>query len=100
MATLHGINIYENPYLTEREDCVVKKSLQERWITPLLHPVTVPFEPWVKTKTITVTVPSKKIFQTAFGLVMHPLVAAELRKRGTDERHVYKRNSCPFSNEL
>lgn len=28
-----------------------KRTLRERWIEPILHPITVPFEPWVKTKT-------------------------------------------------
>lgn len=31
----------------------VELSFKERYIEPLFHPVTVPFEPWIKTKKVT-----------------------------------------------
>ena len=77
---IENMKIYENAMLTEQQERVVKKSFRERWIEPIKHPVTVPFEPWVKTKTITVTVPMTKILQTPWGLFMHPVVAERLKK--------------------
>lgn len=33
----------------DRPPKVIARTLWDRWAEPLLHPVTVPFEPWVKT---------------------------------------------------
>lgn len=48
--------LQSSPYVPEFADVqkTVNLSWRERWLTPLRHPVTVPFEPWVQTKTETV----------------------------------------------
>lgn len=76
-----AIRIYENAHLTESVLVEVPKTLRERWIDPLKDWVTTPFEPWVKTKMVYQQVPSRVIYQTAQGLVMHPETAATLRRQ-------------------
>lgn len=80
-----GLPIHENPYLTETETYSVPVELtaRQRWIDPLLHPVVMPFEPWVKTRVETRTreIPSRQIFQTSYGLFMHPAMRREVEKK-------------------
>ena len=60
-----GIKIFENAYLTEPRTHTweLPRTFEERWVRPVLHPATVPFEPWVKTRLeeITHQVPSEKV---------------------------------------
>lgn len=80
-----GLKIYENPALVEDEEYeeTVQLTFRQRWIDPLLHPVTLPFEPWVKErKEMRIRlVASRKIFQTPQGLIMHPVMAVEVRRQ-------------------
>jgi hypothetical protein len=82
---LGGIPIYENSLMTETESYTVEvqKSFKERWINPIQYPVTTPFEPWVKTRIEERVrqIPSRRVLQTAQGLIMHPAMARELRKK-------------------
>lgn len=98
MAAL-GLPIYENAYLTEPEpfEVEVKLTDRQRWIEPLLHPATVPFEPWVKTRIESGTrqVPSRKIIKTPQGLFMHPMMAAELRRAMVAEQEKRVRRCYP-----
>lgn len=71
-----GYEIYETPHLMTKVESftTVNRTFRERWVLPILHPATVPFEPWVKTKIISVykLVPSKSILRIDKGLLMHP----------------------------
>lgn len=79
-----SIPVYESPLLVETEEYQVTETLTfwQRWIEPVstfLNFQTMPFEPWVKTRTVTKTrqVPSRKILQTQMGLFMHPVLKRE-----------------------
>lgn len=80
-----GIPIIESTLMVENTTIKItrKFTFKERWINPLLHPVTLPFEPWCKEQTMDVptTVPSRKVLKTPAGLIMHPAMAQELRLR-------------------
>jgi hypothetical protein len=77
-----GINIYTSDLITETISAPVRltRSFDERWIEPLLHPVTVPFEPWVREKSTTMyyTVPSESIMQVPGGFICHPTMRQRL----------------------
>lgn len=85
LGPLGGLRIYENPALVEDEEYeeAVQLTFRQRWIDPLLHPVTMPFEPWVKDrKEIRIRpVASRKIIHTPQGFIMHPAMAAEVRRQ-------------------
>jgi hypothetical protein len=57
------------PQFTE-EVLTVVLSLRERFIEPLLHPVTVPFEPWITTKKETVLRPA--FYYMGCRIITHP----------------------------
>jgi hypothetical protein len=81
-----GIKIIEDPNLVEwkQEQKTVQRTFQERWIDPILHPITIPFEPWIKTEEITVETanPSRKILKTWDGiLIMHPSLRREVEEK-------------------
>lgn len=79
-----GMPIFESEFMTETEvyEETVQLTFRQRWIEPIstfLNFQTMPFEPWVKTRTVTKTrqVPMRKVMQTQFGLFMHPLLKKE-----------------------
>ena len=74
-----GLPVFEDPHLTELEEYVGTEtfSFWQRGLEPIstFHNFqTMPFEPWVRTRTErkTRTVPSRKIFRTEYGLFIHP----------------------------
>lgn len=78
-----GYNIYYNDLMLDTEEYyeTIKKSKYERWILPIIHPITISFEPWIKTykvKRIKIS-PSKNIIATDYGFVMHPIMALEFK---------------------
>lgn len=82
---LFDMPIYESPLLVETEEYQETETLTflQRWIEPIstFHNFqTMPFEPWVKTRTVTKTreVPSRKVLQTQFGLFMHPVLKRDI----------------------
>jgi len=82
LGDIGGLRIFVSELCTEAEEyeVVVQLSFRQRWIEPLLHGITMPFEPWVKTRTETRrrNVPLKKVIQTPQGLLMHPAMKDEL----------------------
>jgi len=79
-----GLPIYESELITEIEeyDETVQLTFRQRWIDPIstfYNFQTMPFEPWVKTRTVQKmrNVPSRKVIQTAQGLFMHPVLKRE-----------------------
>ena len=79
---IHGMPIYENHNLTESQEYQeeVVLSFRKRWIDPILHPVVLPFQPWVRTKNVTKVrqVPASFVYKTQFGFIMHPDLKKEL----------------------
>ena len=89
-----GMDIIKSDYLptrTETYEEEVELTLRERWIEPLLHGATVPFEPWVKTKWITKTrhVPEPVCYMVGNQLLMNSFAHSELRKLGIVSNIVY-----------
>ena len=79
-----SIPIFDVPQMTETETYQETERLtfRQRWIEPIstfLNFQTMPFEPWVKTRTVTKTrqVPSRQILRTQMGLFMHPVLKRE-----------------------
>lgn len=79
-----GMQLIESPHLTEQEQyaVTVDKTTRERWLLPLLHPVTVPFEPWIKTRVETRyrTIPAKNGIMMDGKIFIHPAVMAEIMR--------------------
>lgn len=77
-----GFDIHENSWLTETEEyeVTVELTFYQRWIYPLLHGITEPFQPWVRTRVETRTrqKPSRSIFQMGNTLIMHPALRSEI----------------------
>jgi hypothetical protein len=79
-----SIPVYVTPLLLETEEYQETETLTfwQRWIEPVstfLNFQTMPFEPWVKTRTVIKTrqFPSRKILRTQMGLFMHPVMKRE-----------------------
>lgn len=79
-----SIPIYETPLLVETEEYQETEHLTfwQRWVEPIstFHNFqTMPFEPWMKTRTVIKTrqVPSRQILRTQMGLFMHPVLKRE-----------------------
>lgn len=66
------IPIIVSPYVPEfsNHKKTVPLSFFERWVKPMLHPVTVNFEPWVKTKEIEVS--ERTFFYMEDKILCHP----------------------------
>ena len=84
---LLGMDIIKSDYLptrTETYEEEVELTLRERWIEPLLHGATMPFEPWVKTKWITKTrqVPEPVCYMVGNKVLMNNLAYGRLRDSG------------------
>lgn len=68
----NGINIIENPYLTEPgEPCDVKRTWKERLFTR-------PWNPFKSHKEIIPIVPSREIIKLGDKWIMHPEMAKEI----------------------
>ena len=74
-----GFQIYDNPFLVESEtyETTVQLTFWQRWIEPIStfrNFQTMPFEPWVRTRTETRTrqVPMQHMIQAGNALIMHP----------------------------
>jgi hypothetical protein len=82
-----GLRFIENQYLTEQEEytLTVDRTTMERWILPLLHPVTIPFEPWVKTRTETRyrVVPAKHVIIMGDKVIVHPEMLSKIMRQFT-----------------
>ena len=81
---LGSVRIYSDLSMVEKEQYEVEvvRTFRERWVEPLLHGITVPFEPWVKTRTEQRerTVPSKQALAMPGGFVCHPAMVEEIRR--------------------
>jgi hypothetical protein len=80
-----GMRVYSNPYMVEQKEVeeTFTLSWQERWLHPLLHPATVPFEPWVKEvkRMVTYTIPMAQALRVnGNDLIVHPAMLADLRR--------------------
>ena len=75
-----GIHILTSPQLTTTTIVEEKRSFRERWIEPLLHPVTLPFEPYVKTKFVAKTVPSRDCIAFGDTIIVHPAFLTEFTR--------------------
>jgi len=78
LSPFGGMPIFESEMMTETEvyEETVQLTFRQRWIEPIstfLNFQTMPFEPWVKTRTVTKTrqIPMRKVMQTQFGLFMN-----------------------------
>lgn len=82
-ATINGQRFFTSNYLTEIEeyDEEMERTFFMRWIEPILHPATVPFEPWRKTVRVSGVrqVPAKNGFITPLGVVVHPSMMSRIR---------------------
>lgn len=85
LSPFGGMPIFESELMTETEvyEETVQLTFRQRWIEPIstfLNFQTMPFEPWVKTRTVTKTrqVPSRKVLQTQLGLFMHPALKRDV----------------------
>lgn len=62
---------------------LLKLSMYERFIKPILHPVTTPFEPWIKTRDVIriVQVPRTDVLVIpgTRTIVAHPITAQMIR---------------------
>jgi len=89
-----GIDIIKSNYLptrTETYEEEVELTFRERWIEPLLHGATLPFEPWVKTKWVTKTrqVPEPVCYMVGNQLLMSSFAYGRLRNSGIISNIVY-----------
>lgn len=82
LTRFNGFDIYESLLMTETEtyEDVETLTFRQRWIEPLLHFVTLPFEPWVKTRKVikTRTIPSKRVLVCGSTMFIHPAMRREL----------------------
>lgn len=82
-TVINGTRVFTSQYLTmpEEFDEEMPRTFFHRWIEPLLHPATIPFEPWRKTKRERGTrqVPSNKAMVTPMGIVVHPAILGHIR---------------------
>ena len=79
--------LMSNPYLPEFVDVekTVLRSFRERWIEPILHGITIPFEPWVKTKVLTTR--ERTWYYMGTKIVAHPNNIDYVRRKfGCDVR--------------
>jgi hypothetical protein len=98
------MRLVANPYLVDyiKVQTFIPRTFRERWIEPLLHPVTVPFEPWVKETLLVTTkeVPSRHLCQMADTIFCHPDIYDEVKKMlkevlpTTDEAHKHWGKLC------
>ena len=72
IGPLMGYRIYTNPQLTEVETYELERTVRERWFS-------LPFRPWVKLKTVSRTVPSKKLIVQNKVIVVHPAMLDQLK---------------------
>ena len=83
LAPYGGVRIYVDANITETEEYEqeVTRSFRERWIEPILHGVTIPFEPWVRTKWVSKTrqIPSMKALARGGILYVHPALFERLK---------------------
>lgn len=80
MASINGMKVILSGSMTTLVEVEVERTFYERWIHPLKHGITVPFEPWVKTKKVTKEVPSMNALFTKDSIVMHPEMFEKLKK--------------------
>lgn len=84
-GTYQGMIVYVDPNMVQsvRSIITVKKTFYQRWIYPLFHGITIPFEPWVKfqDEEIIQFFPSKDIIKMRGVLIMHPAIFAKLMKQ-------------------
>lgn len=83
----NGIPVFTSDLMVKTvvTEVKIKRSFYKRWIEPIKHPVTIPFEPWVKEKTeiVTTIVPSDDVLQWENGLLMHPETFKTLKEELT-----------------
>ena len=76
------IRCIEVPSMTEKQNVVVDKTWRERWFPGFYEP----WEPWIKTKTVTNTVPSPELLSyhdnrmDAMLVIGHPETIAAFKK--------------------
>lgn len=78
-----SMKVFETSYLpttTEEYEVEVELTFKQRWIEPLLHGVTMPFQPWVKTRTEIRTREVQAAFKMGNSLYCSPYMMAGLRK--------------------
>lgn len=64
--------LQSSPYVPEFTDAhkTVQIPFRQRWIEPVLHPVTLPFEPWIKTRIVNIR--ERTWFYMGHKIVCHP----------------------------
>lgn len=89
-----GVPIFETELLIETEEYeeVIQLSFWQRWIEPFSTFIkfqTMPFEPWAKFRIVTKIrqIPSRKILQTQFGLIMHPALNFKIKQVLNGEKY-------------
>lgn len=71
---LLGVPVITSRYLTISTTVEVERTWRERLFSW-------PWRPWRSTRTVTIYKPDPLIYETERGLVMHPAILEELRKR-------------------
>ena len=79
MKHINGRTVYTSVLMVDTIEVEGQLTFRQRWIEPLLHGITMPFQPWVKTRMVTKTVPSRRIIETPNGFIMHPAMFDELK---------------------
>lgn len=66
------ISLRSSQYVPEFTDAqkTVSIPFRKRWIEPILHPVTLPFEPWIKTEVVTIR--ERTWFYVGNEIICHP----------------------------
>jgi hypothetical protein len=77
---INGRTVYTSVLMVDTIEVEEQLTFRQRWIEPLLHGITMPFQPWVKTRMVTKNVPSRAIYETPQGFIMHPAMLAELKR--------------------
>jgi hypothetical protein len=82
---INGRTVCTSVLMVDTVEVEEQLTFRQRWIEPLLHGIPMPFQPWVKTRMVTKNVPSRRIFETAQGFIMHPAMFAELQRECTED---------------
>lgn len=69
-----GMQIYESPWITVSEDCIMRRSWRERLFSW-------PWKPWVAEKTIVMQVPDKHVYIAGNNVYCHPVIARQIREQ-------------------
>ena len=72
--------VYTSELIVDTIKVEEQLTFRQRWIEPLLHGITMPFQPWVKTRMVTKTVPSRRIVVTPDGFIIHPSMVDAMRR--------------------